>query len=81
MAEIRPPDAPPLYIPRISAMPCIMSILKIMGITRTIAVAALSPGRAPNIIPSSPPKAITSKIDGSRTVWMPFKIKSIIYSP
>ena len=71
MAEIRPPEIPPMYRPMSREMPFIGSMPKDMGRNRIIAMEADRPGIEPNTIPMMTPTKIRAIQAGfSRTMWI-----------
>lgn len=61
MAEIRPPEIPPMYTATSRFMPMEGVMLKVRGRNNATAMAAESPGMEPNIIPTATPAAMSSK--------------------
>jgi len=62
IAEIKPPDKPPIYTPTMVAMPHIGVIAKVKGSVRTIAIVIVKPGIEPAIIPAITPTHILNKM-------------------
>jgi hypothetical protein len=61
MADIRPPDIPPMYKPISREIPFIGLMPKDMGRNKTTAIVADKPGMEPKIIPTITPNVIKSK--------------------
>ena len=61
MAEIRPPEMPPMYRPQRSARPWVVSMPKVSGRKRTTAMVADSPGMEPKMIPMTVPNQMRNR--------------------
>src|SRR5699024_9678885 len=62
VAEINPPDIPPIYNPIKREKPTIGSIPKVIGKHNAIAIVALRPGIAPKVIPNNTPAVNISNV-------------------
>ena len=67
MAEIRPPEMPPMYRPTSRARPLVTSMLKVRGRNRTTAMVADRPGMEPKMMPIMVPNQMSTRQEGVRT--------------
>ena len=81
MAEINPPEMPPMYSPTSSARPMVGSMLKVMGKNSTTAMVAERPGIEPKIMPSMVPAQIRARQAGLNTLPMATENISIFFPP
>ena len=68
IAEIKPPEIPPMYKPTRRAIPLVASRLNVIGRKRTTAIVALRPGTDPKIIPIIVPAQIRNRHIGFNTL-------------
>ena len=67
IAEINPPEIPPMYSPISNEIPLVGSRPKDKGRNRTTAMVADSPGMDPKMIPTTTPRQIKAKQVGLHT--------------
>jgi hypothetical protein len=68
IADTRPPETPPIYIPIIIHTVGMTSIAKVNGSTKATAIGVFSPGIAPNVIPMTVPRKINARFVGVKTL-------------
>ena len=78
IAEIKPPEAPPINNPIIIATPFTASNVYVIGRHKATAIAVFNPGTAPNIIPKITPEVIKKTVWTEKTEAKPALIISII---
>ena len=64
IAEIKPPEIPPIYTATSVFIPMDGVILKVRGKNKATAMDAESPGMEPNIIPTATPAIIRNREAG-----------------
>ncbi len=62
IADIRPPENPPIYTPISNASPSDITILKVIGKNNAIAIVVERPGIAPKIRPTMTPPSINATL-------------------
>ena len=76
IAEIKPPEIPPIYNAINIEIPCVDVIVYVTGRNITIAIVAVKPGIEPNIIPTMTPIAINNITKGSLNTFIIPPLKS-----
>ncbi len=68
IAEMRPPEIPPIYTATSTFIPSEGGMLNVRGRNRATAIDALRPGIDPKIIPTATPAIMRSNDVGSHTL-------------
>ena len=71
IAEIRPPDVPPIYRASSSEMPSIGDMPKVTGRNRATPMVTVRPGMAPTMMPTIVPLTMSAMTFRVRTERMP----------